>query len=239
MRQHETCTLVVTQTFKAGFQFVACMPKLYLLGGENVFKRSAREVNERAFHDAGEPPIVLVFSWARASFDNSYKKRKTLVDYFRSLGASTINFVDYSDSNQTIAKKMGNSNLIYLTGGQTSILIERLKNMGVDHLLTDYPGVIIGRSAGALALSRKSIVTCRSDSKTKIINGLGLANLTLKVHYKPEKDVTLERLSKREKIFAVPMSSALVYENGVCAFLGDVFLFEDGKKRKLNQANLT
>ena len=45
------------------------MPKLYLLGGENVFKRSAREVNERAFQDAGEHLVVLVFPWARASFD--------------------------------------------------------------------------------------------------------------------------------------------------------------------------
>jgi len=45
------------------------MPKLYLLGGENVYKRSAREVNERAFQDAGEPLDILVFPWARASFD--------------------------------------------------------------------------------------------------------------------------------------------------------------------------
>jgi len=50
------------------------MPKLYLLGGENVFKRSAREVNERAFQDAGEPSFVLVFPWAKASFDKGYKK---------------------------------------------------------------------------------------------------------------------------------------------------------------------
>ena len=164
------------------------MPKLYLLGGENVFKRSAREVNERAFQDAGEPLVVLVFPWARASFDKGYKKRKTLVDYFISLGASTINFIEYSDSNETIAKKMADSNLVYLTGGLASVLVERLKNMGVDRLLHDYSGVIVGRSAGALALCRKCIITCRSNSKVKIIDGLGLADLTLKVHYKPEKD---------------------------------------------------
>ncbi len=209
------------------------MPKLYLLGGENVFKRSAREVNERAFQDAGEHPIVLVFSWARASFDNSYKKRKTLIDYFLSLGASTINFVDYSDSKESIAKKMDASNLVYLTGGLASILVERLKNIGVDHLLSDYGGVIIGRSAGALALCQKCIITSRSNSKTQIITGLGLANIMLKVHYEHEKDPTLQRLSLHEKIFAVPMGSALVYENGACSLIGDVYLFEDGKRRKL------
>ncbi|MGD0451022.1 MAG: Type 1 glutamine amidotransferase-like domain-containing protein [Candidatus Bathyarchaeia archaeon] len=209
------------------------MPKLYLLGGENVFKRSAREVNERAFQDAGDPLDILVFSWARASFDNSYKKRKNLVDYFRNLGANTISVADYSDSNKMIASKMVDSNLIYLTGGQTSILIERLKNVGVHRPMHDYHGVIVGRSAGALALCRRCIITCRTSFETKIIFGLGLADLTLKVHYKPEKDVVLEHLSKHEKVFAVPMGSAIVYEDCACSFIGEVFLFENGKKRRL------
>ena len=209
------------------------MPKLYLIGGENVFRRNAREVNERAFQDAGEPLVILVFSWARASFDNSYKKRKKLTDYFISLGAKAVSFVNYSDSHEIIAGKMVDSNLIYLTGGQTSILIERLKNMGVDSLIRDYDGIIVGRSAGALALCRKCVITCRSNLKVKIINGLGLADLTLKVHYKPEKDTVLEQLSSQEKIFAVPMGSALIYANGVCSSIGDVYFFEKGKKIRL------
>ena len=209
------------------------MPKLYLLGGENVFKRSSREVNEKAFQDAGEPPVVVVFPWARASFDRKYQKRKILTDYFISLGASTINFIEYSDSNETIAKKMADSSLVYLTGGLASILVERLKNMGIDRLLHGYGGVIVGRSAGALALCRKCIITCRSNSKVKIINGIGLADLTLKVHYKPEKENALERLSRQEKIYAVPEGSALVYNNGACTFIGEVYLFENGKKRML------
>ena len=210
------------------------MSKLYLLGGENVYRRDAREVNERAFQDAKEPLGVLVFPWARASFDKGYQKRKTLVDYFINLGASTINFIEYSDSNETIAKKMADSNLVYLTGGLASVLVERLKNMGVDRLLHDYGGVIVGRSAGALALCRKCIITCRSNSKVKIINGLGLVDFTLKVHYKPEKDSALERLSRQERIYAVPKGSAFVYDNGACSFIGEVYLFEHGEKRKIS-----
>lgn len=214
------------------------MPKLYLIGGENVFKRSAREVNEIAFQEAGEPSTILVFSWARASFDNSYRKKKLLTDYFRNIGASTITFVDYSDSNKMIAKKMVDSNLVYFTGGQTSILIERLKKVGADNLIHNYDGIIVGRSAGALALCRKCLITCRSNSKSKIVDGLGLANLTLKVHYKPEKDPLLEQLSRQGKIYAVPMGSALVYEKGVCSSIGDAYLFENGRKHRFcNQHN--
>ncbi len=209
------------------------MPIVYLLGGENVFKRSAQEVNERAFQDAGKPLNVLVFSWARASFDNSYKKRKTLVDYFISLGADSINFVDFSDTTEVIAKKIGDSNLVYLTGGLPSILLERFKKMSVDPFLHDYGGVIVGRSAGALALCHKCVITCRSNSKAKIISGLGLVDLTLKVHYKQEKESILMALSKKETIYALPQGSALICNNGVCSFIGNVYLFKDGQKQVL------
>jgi hypothetical protein len=74
------------------------MTKLYFLGGENVAKRDAKEVNAQAFQDAGGAPVVLVVPWARPSFDASYKRRKRVVDYFRSLGASTVDFSEFSDS---------------------------------------------------------------------------------------------------------------------------------------------
>jgi hypothetical protein len=60
-----------------------------------------------------------------------------------------------------------------------------------------------------------------------------LADLTLKVHYRSEKDIALERLSREEKIYALPEGSALVYNNGVCSLMGEVYLFENGKKRML------
>lgn len=209
------------------------MPKLYLLGGENVFKRSARAVNERAFQDAGEPLDILVFSWARASFDKAYKRRKRLVDYFVSLGASTIDFAEFSDSKETIAQKICSSNLIYLTGGLVSALVERLKNIGVDNLFQDYRGIIVGRSAGALALCRKCVITCRHNKTFKLIDGLGLVDLALKAHYDPEKDQKLKLLSKKEKISALPANSALVYDNGSSSIIGEAYLFEDGTKHIL------
>ena len=87
------------------------MPKYYLLGGENTHKRDAQEVNQRAFNDAGEAPRILVFSWAKASFDNTYSKSKIIFDYFRSLGASTINIVDYSLTFEEIREKSPKSTL--------------------------------------------------------------------------------------------------------------------------------
>lgn len=209
------------------------MPKLYLLGGENVFKRSALEVNESAFKEAGGHPTVAVFPWARASFDRMYRERKILFDYLVSLGADAVDFVEYSDSNVAMAQKMASSNLIYLTGGLVNALVERFRKTQVDSLLKDYPGVIVGRSAGALAMCRRCVITGRSSKEVKLVDGMGLADLTLKAHYKPQKDAALLLLSQREKIYAVPSRSAIVYENAFCSFIGKVYLFENGEKTTL------
>ena len=145
-----------------------------------------------------------MFSWARASFDNTYAKNKIIFDYFRSLGARTVNTVNYSSTNGEIKEKMSKSDLIYLTGGVPSVLVERLKKSGMSSLLENFDGVIVGRSAGALALCRKCVITYRSNCAVKVIDGLGLVDLTLKAHYKIRDDEKLKELSENQDIFAVP-----------------------------------
>jgi dipeptidase E len=209
------------------------MAKLYLLGGENTIKQSAKEINQAAFIDAGGSPSVLVFPWARASFDNIYARRKRLRRYFKSLGAKSVHFADYSEPLEEIADRMSQSDLVYLTGGQLTILFSRLTTKGVDDLLRKYDGVIIGRSAGALALTKQGVVTNRYTKATKLAPGLGLVDLCLKTHYEPSKDATLRRLSKIQSIYAVPINSAILINYASLTFVGDVFLFKDGDKNKV------
>jgi len=198
-----------------------------------VSKRDAREINEAAFRDAGEAPAVVVFPWARASFDKTYTRRKRLFEYFRSLSACTVDFADYSDTLDEITRKVERSNLIYLPGGLASVLIERLKNKSVDRLLRKYEGVVVGRSAGALALGKKCVVTKnRRNPTSEMISGIGLVDFSVKAHYKPSKDAVLKNLSKKEKIYAIPERSALVYDTGVLSFMGNVFLFQNGEKTR-------
>jgi peptidase E len=209
------------------------MTRLYFLGGENVIKRDAREINEIAFRDASEAPRVVVVPWARASFDKAYRRRKRLFDYFRSLGAVTVDFAEYSDTLKEVTKKVERSDLIYLPGGLASVLVERLKNRSVDRLLRKYDGVVVGRSAGALALGKKCVVTKNRRKPTSmIISGLGLVDFSVKAHYKPSKDGELKRLSKEETIYAIPERSALVYDNDALSFIGNVYLFQNGEKTR-------
>jgi peptidase E len=210
------------------------MPKYYLLGGENTHKRDAQEINQTAFNDAGKSPSVLVFSWARASFDKTFPKSKLLFNYFRSLGASTVNTVDYSILYEEIKEKISESDLVYLTGGVPSVLVERLKKSGIRSLLEGFEGVIVGRSAGALALCKKCVITYRSTLEVKVIDGLGFVDLTLKAHYKLGIDEKLKELSKTEDIFAVPKGSALISYNGSLSVINNVYLFHKGERQVFN-----
>ena len=57
---------------------------------------------------------------------------------------------------------------------------------------------------------------------------------TVKVHYKPSEDEELKSLSKEERIYAIPERSALVYDNGALTAIGNVYLFQNGEKTRMD-----
>lgn len=212
------------------------MPKLYLLGGENVSQKSARTVNAAAFEDAGGRPRVVIFTWARPSFDKAYSKRRLLEDYFRRLGAESVEYADYNQAGLT--QKIAEADVVYFTGGQASILIERAKNLHLEKYLRGFIGIIVGRSAGALALCSRCVTTQRYSGKVRVIDGLGLVDITLKTHYIERDDGNLERFSFSKPVYAVPKDSALIYDNGSLTALGEVYLFNGGKRQLFIQTCL-
>jgi hypothetical protein len=80
-------------------------------------------------------------------------------------------------------------------------------------------------------LCRKCIVTCQSNGKVKSVEGLGLVDITLKVHYIPENEEILKRFSLKETIFAVPEGAALVYDQGKLSVIGEAHIFINGARR--------
>lgn len=208
------------------------MAKLYFLGGEDLTKRDSKEINKSAFIDAGGTPIALVFiGWTSKTPDKSEEYRLIITKYFEELGASEIVFAELADSTEAIAAKMDRSDLVYLPGGDTRVLVERLKKTKVDALLRRYGKTIIGNSAGALALCRDCLIVKDSRSlETLILPGVGLVDFCVDVHYNSSKDKELEELSKKRKIYAIPERGALIYDEGGLSFVGKVCLFHRGKK---------
>jgi len=204
------------------------MFKLYLLGGEYLKKRDSKEINQKAFTDAGKDPLILVFPWTREKENKEY--RKVMNKYFKDLGAGEVKYVELTDSLKIIKEKMESSDLIYLPGGDSKLLIKRLKK--VDSLIKNYNKVIIGNSAGAHALCKKFIGMKGRDGReeNEILPGMDLIDFAIVVHYEDKHAKDLVKISDKLNmpIYAIPEQCALVYENKKIELIGKVKLFKKG-----------
>lgn len=219
------------------------MMRLYLLGGEDLKKRDSREINKKAFADAGGTPIVLIFPWTvRFTTIRKNKYRKIMKNYFKDIGAKKITFAELTDSPRKIKKKLASANIIYLPGGDPKFLIRRLKKRRIESLLKRHTGIMVGNSAGTVALCEKYAVVKGQDGrpKTALEYGLGLVDFTISVHYgsplehlggiSPDKEH--KELSKKVKIYAIPEQCALVYDGKNLKSIGKAYVFDKGKKTK-------
>lgn len=223
------------------------MVRLYFLGGEDIEKkRDSKSINKRAFTDAGGNPSILIFPWTgKFTTAKKNKYRKSMANYFKQLGASKIIFAELTDSSKKIKNKIKSANLIYLPGGEPKFIIKRFKNRKIDFLLKKYNKIIMGNSAGSLALCKKYVVIKGQDGrpKTAFENGLGLTDFAVSVHYgcdnkllsgeSPTKELVNFSKKNDVKIYAIPETSAIVYNGKTPKFIGKVYLFYKGKKVKM------
>ncbi|MFO7619460.1 MAG: Type 1 glutamine amidotransferase-like domain-containing protein [Thermoplasmata archaeon] len=218
------------------------MPKLYLLGGEDIRKKSSRHIMSRAIEDAGRDPTVLIFPWTSDAIDSEGEHRATITEYFMDLGAETVQFAEPWDPYGALVKKARSSNLIYLPGGNPQLLVDRMLVSRGDEILAEFDGVIVGNSAGAVALCRKyaAVVGQGGAQTTRFFKGFGWLDFAISVHYMSmdqaniSPDSELMALSEKSatKIYAILDDSALTYENGKLEFMGCVFQFHRGNRTR-------
>jgi peptidase E len=201
-----------------------------MLGGEDIEKRDSRSLNEQAFRDAGDSPSVAIFPWASKAKEE--KQRRFMVTYFKELGARSVRFVEHSLPFTDMVAIAENSDIIYLPDGDTKLLIEMLRDTGSIHLLRLHDNVIIGNSAGALALCYEYIIPAKNGvDELAIEKGLGMSDFVVSAHYEPSQDAQLESRSKDRSIFAIPDGAAIRSDSCSLSLLGNVELFMDGKKQ--------
>jgi peptidase E len=154
-----------------------------------------------------------------------------MVTYFKEMGARTVRFVEHSLPFTEMVAIAESSDIIYLPDGDAKLLIASLRDSGSLHLLRLHDNVVIGNSAGAMALCGEYIVPSKSGvDELAVEKGLGLSDIVLSAHYEPSQDPQLEKLSKDRSIFAIPGGAAIRSDSCSLSLLGEVELFMDGKK---------
>jgi len=183
-----------------------------ILAGGGVYYKSARPLLEMGLNLSGkEKPNVLIIPTPKkiqAAFEKLVDGSNKM--YGEELGVNVDflhNFEEMPDY-ETMQNKFNNSDVIYLSGGNTRHAMELWKKHGIDTMLSDAMRkgkIITGISAGALAWFKE----CHSDPTEHdapegstldytIVNGMGnidtIASAHTNSHKTPDGRLRLEHL---------------------------------------------
>ena len=124
---------------------------------------------------------------------------------------------------------------VFLMGGHPGQQRQLLHRLGLDPVLRDFSGVVLGVSAGALNMARRSLDTKDSPHPYP---GLGLADLTVKPHFDPkDRRLTeeLQEISHQLPICAMEDNSAVFVTEARVFHMGRLHWVDKGKIEEVPQ----
>ena len=151
---------------------------IILQGGEEVKNR----VNKSLFKQLSELTEggnILVVPWSTSSIKKEIEYRSVLENYFRECGFINIEFLEREMDSSEIKKKIKESDIVYLPGGDTDILWKEMSDRKMGTMLEEFHGIIVGNSAGAIVLSLGSWIDGIFYPR------FGIVDFYVKVHFIP------------------------------------------------------
>ena len=138
--------------------------------------------------------------------------------------------VDGRMNAQEAKKAVFEADVVWLAGGDTPAQYAYLVKYGLDDVIRQHQGVIIGLSAGSINLAKTAIctLTCHHH-KFEIYDALGCVDISVEPHFDP-KNVTDEliQLSKEYTIYGLCDDSVIVCADGKTGFYGEVYRIRNG-----------
>lgn len=196
------------------------MKKAILIGGGDF-----PAVDKEIISQSGKktPKIVL---FPTAGYD-SQELIAGLYEKFSpySTNIEAIPLIEKSISDKEVKEKILSSDIVYISGGCTEILMKEFYIHNIDKYLKEAyeKGVVLsGSSAGAICLSAQGYNDFDSG-KYDFINGAGIIPILLGPHYNMETwcdfDISLSHKTSDKHAFALTNGAALICtENGCKAF---------------------
>lgn len=156
---------------------------------------------------------------------------------FNNIGISfnkVLNIEDDTKKEEVKCFIKDNKKIVYfLMGGNPITQREIIDRLELNEILKEYNGLVIGFCAGAINLSKYSIITTDKDfDKTDSYNGLSRVELIFEPHYNTSTDDNRNKEIKEfvkkfnSKIYAVPDESIIVVEDKKIIEYGKIYHFD-------------
>ena len=175
-------------------------------------------------------------------------------DVFMAFADAGVCFSQYgvldADSAAFAAELVEDSDLIVLAGGHVPTQNAFFQEIGLRELLSDYPGVVMGISAGSMNCADTVYVQPEEEGESapefeRFAPGLGLTDINVLPHYQKVKDYMLDGLRLFEDItyadsmghtfIAIPDGSYIVGDEDGAILFGEAYRVRDGILELLTQ----
>jgi cyanophycinase-like exopeptidase len=136
------------------------------------------------------------------------------------------------------ARLIHEASCVFLMGGYPKLQLELMRNTKLDVAIRNADAVVLGLSAGSINMAKRSLDTKESSVP---YNGLGLADITVKPHFKLEDEQvlsTLLQISMELPICAMEDDSAIFVAGDHISYTGLIRWVNKGKICPLLQGGL-
>ena len=201
--------------------------KLMLIGGgsngHNNHPYETREIDEEVVKMTNKENPVFLFIGLASSFSDSYYD--VMKEIYKKLGCKTtyLKKSNILNNPSIVEKKISDADIIYMSGGDTTKLVNSLKEYHIDELLfkaAERGCVLSGISAGAIAISKSGLsdylITQNISNNYAFTEGLGILDIDICPHaddLKRQEDLKLSLKDTKKQVLALENGTALRVED--------------------------
>ena len=131
-------------------------------------------------------------------------------------------------------KAVCEADVVWLSGGDTPTQFKYFQKYGLDKVIKQHTGVIIGMSAGSINLAETAICTLPCGHyKQEIYKGLGCVNISVEPHFvRDNVSNELLELSNRYIIYGLCDNSVIVCKDKI-EWYGEIYKISGGKIERI------
>ena len=196
----------------------------------NGFNPQAAEVFRKKINKRNK------FAFVASEFEKIHEKTDKYFHFFLNMfEEADIHFeeayvIDGRMSADEAQKRLAEADVIWLSGGDTPTQFRYFQEYGLDTVIKQHDGIIIGMSAGSINMAKTSICTLSCGHfKQEIYNGLACVDISVEPHFiRNEVSDELIDLSKKYTIYGLCDESFIVCSGETIEFYGEIYKLSHG-----------
>lgn len=199
---------------------------------QEIVKRLDRELKSRG-------TLVFVSAWP-ADYERNDSDSSGMYRMFTECGIffAQYHVIDKRTEAALARQLLREASCVFLMGGYPRLQIQLIREKGLDDVIRGTDAPVLGVSAGAINMARRSL-----DTKESVVpyDGLGLADITVKPHFTLDDEqvlAVLRQISAGLPICAMKDDSAIFVSGGSITSSGQIYWVDKGNICPLSQSRL-